>query len=292
MKPLAATTAHTVMIRPAARRTPGAFAAYAEFGRFMLPIVTLLVFWELAVREQLFSTGPEQGMLFKHIGASLYRAISAFALSVLIGIPLGFCLGLMPSVHKWTSPILSVMLPLPAVAWTPILLVAFGQGDRTIITVCFLGAFFPVLYSTIQGVKAVSKQSIWVVRSMDGELPEHEQGDDGQHEPAELGVRGKRRHVLLNVLLPSCLPALISGLKLGMAHSWRTLVAAEMLAAISTGLGYMIFAARSYMDVSTMFVGIALLALIGMAIEYGIFGVLEQRTIRKWHGASRMGGSK
>ncbi|AMG89654.1 ABC transporter permease [Bordetella parapertussis] len=290
MKPLAATTAHTVMIRPAARRTPGAFAAYAEFGRFMLPIVTLLVFWELAVRagwiasnifpspsmifarasEQLFSTGPEQGMLFKHIGASLYRAISAFALSVLIGIPLGFCLGLMPSVHKWTSPILSVMLPLPAVAWTPILLVAFGQGDRTIITVCFLGAFFPVLYSTIQGVKAVSKQSIWVVRSMGG----------------------KRRHVLLNVLLPSCLPALISGLKLGMAHSWRTLVAAEMLAAISTGLGYMIFAARSYMDVSTMFVGIALLALIGMAIEYGIFGVLEQRTIRKWHGASRMGGSK
>lgn len=274
MKPLAATTAHTVMIRPAARRTPGAFAAYAEFGRFMLPIVTLLVFWELAVRagwiasnifpspsmifarasEQLFSTGPEQGMLFKHIGASLYRAISAFALSVLIGIPLGFCLGLMPSVHKWTSPILSVMLPLPAVAWTPILLVAF----------------FPVLYSTIQGVKAVSKQSIWVVRSMGG----------------------KRRHVLLNVLLPSCLPALISGLKLGMAHSWRTLVAAEMLAAISTGLGYMIFAARSYMDVSTMFVGIALLALIGMAIEYGIFGVLEQRTIRKWHGASRMGGSK
>ncbi|KDD64568.1 ABC transporter, permease protein [Bordetella bronchiseptica OSU553] len=290
MKPLAATTAHTVMIRPAARRTPGAFAAYAEFGRFMLPIVTLLVFWELAVRagwiasnifpspsmifarasEQLFSTGPEQGMLFKHIGASLYRAISAFLLSVLIGIPLGFCLGLMPSVHKWTSPILSVMLPLPAVAWTPILLVAFGQGDRTIITVCFLGAFFPVLYSTIQGVKAVSKQSIWVVRSMGG----------------------KRRHVLLNVLLPSCLPALISGLKLGMAHSWRTLVAAEMLAAISTGLGYMIFAARSYMDVSTMFVGIALLALIGMAIEYGIFGVLEQRTIRKWHGASRMGGSK
>lgn len=290
MKPLAATTAHTVMITPAARRTPGACAAYAEFGRFMLPIVTLLVFWEFAVRagwiasnifpspsmifarasEQLFSTGPEQGMLFKHIGASLYRAISAFLLSVLIGIPLGFCLGLMPSVHKWTSPILSVMLPLPAVAWTPILLVAFGQGDRTIITVCFLGAFFPVLYSTIQGVKAVSKQSIWVVRSMGG----------------------KRRHVLLNVLLPSCLPALISGLKLGMAHSWRTLVAAEMLAAISTGLGYMIFAARSYMDVSTMFVGIALLALIGMAIEYGIFGVLEQRTIRKWHGASRIGGSK
>src|SRR3546814_603509 len=159
---------------------------------------------------------------------------------------------------------------MPAVAWTPILLVAFGQGDKTIITVCFLGAFFPVLYSTIQGVRSVSKQSVWVVQSMGG----------------------SRRHILLNVLLPACLSALISGLKLGMAHSWRTLVAAEMLAAMSAGLGYMFFAARAYMDVSTMFVGIALLALIGMAIEYGIFGVLESRTIRKWHGTSKIGGKK
>jgi len=254
-----------------------------------VPIAALLLIWEVAVRggwiaanifpapsmvfarasELIFSTGPDRGMLLTHIAASLYRAIVAFGLSVLIAIPLGFLLGLLPRVYKWLSPILSLMLPLPAVAWTPILLVAFGQGDRTIITVCFLGAFFPVLYSTIQGVRSVSRQSIWVIQSMGG----------------------TRRHVLLNVLLPGSLPALISGLKLGMAHSWRTLVAAEMLAALSAGLGYMIFAARSYMDVSTMFVGIALLALIGMAIEYGIFGVLEQNTIRKWHGSSRIGGA-
>jgi len=287
VKPAAATVSRTAMAKPPDRRWPSG-AAYAGFIRFMLPILALLIVWELAVRggwiasnvfpspsmifaranALLFSTGPEQGMLFQHIGASLYRAISAFALSVIIAIPMGFALGLMPAVYKWVSPILSVLLPLPAVAWTPILLVAFGQGDRTIITVCFLGAFFPVLYSTIQGVRSVGKQPVWVVQSMGG----------------------TRRHVLLNVLLPSCMPALISGLKLGMAHSWRTLVAAEMLAALSAGLGYMIFAARSYMDVSTMFVGIALLALIGMAIEYGVFGVLEQRTVRKWHGASKVGG--
>jgi NitT/TauT family transport system permease protein len=77
-----------------------------------------------------------------------------------------------------------------------------------------------------------------------------------------------------------------------MAHSWRTLVAAEMLAALGAGLGYMIFAARSYMDVTTMFVGIAFLAIIGMAIEYGLFGTLEKMTIRKWHGRSKMGAGQ
>jgi NitT/TauT family transport system permease protein len=77
-----------------------------------------------------------------------------------------------------------------------------------------------------------------------------------------------------------------------MAHSWRTLVAAEMLAALSRGLGYMIFAARAYMDVSTMFVGIVCLAVIGMLVEHGLFGPLESATVRKWYGASRVGGAR
>src|SRR3546814_3543195 len=146
------------------QKTWDGFFKLLQLGRFLLPIVALLIVWELAVRggwiaanvfpspsmifsravELIFSTGPEQGMLFAHIGASLYRAVAAFILSVLIAIPLGFLLGLVPAVYRWVSPVLSVMLPMPAVAWTPILLVAFGQGDKTIITVCFLGAFFPV----------------------------------------------------------------------------------------------------------------------------------------------------
>jgi len=261
-----------------------------SFCKFMAPIVVFALIWEAAVRggliaanilpapsmifargfELLFSTGPEKGMLLVNIAVSFYRAISAFAMSLVVAIPLGFLLGISTTSYKWVSPILSLMLPLPAVAWTPILLVAFGQGDKTIIIVCFLGAFFPVLYSTIQGVRAVSKQSVWVMRSMGG----------------------NSRQVFFSVLLPAVLPALISGLKLGMAHSWRTLVAAEMLAALGAGLGYMIFAARTYMDVTTMFVGIACLAIIGMMIEHGIFGVLEKATIRKWHGESKVGGRK
>ena len=83
--------------------------------------------------------------------------------------------------------------------------------------------------------------------------------------------------------MPSTWPTLITGFKLGLAHSWRTLVAAEMLAAASFGLGYMIFAARAYADVASMFVGIAMLATLGFLLEHLIFGNLERATVRRWY---------
>jgi NitT/TauT family transport system permease protein len=265
----------------------GVYRRAAALGAFLLPILGLLAVWEIAVRSGLADSTilpsptmiiargwtlldprhPGQSILLVHIAVSLWRALTSFVLACVVAIPLGFLLGLSSSAHRATSPLLSLLLPLPAVAWTPVFLVAFGQGDVTIIAVCFLGAFFPILYSTIQGVRGISRHSLWVVRSMGAG-------------PADIFRR---------VLLPGSLPALISGLKLGMAHSWRTLVAAEMLAALSHGLGYMIFAARSYMDVSTMFVGIVCLAIIGMLIEHAVFGPLEALTVRRWHSTGKVG---
>ena len=265
----------------------GVYRRAAAVGAFLLPILALLALWEIAVRSGLADSTilpsptmiilrgwtlldpghPGQSILLVHIAVSLWRALASFVLACIVAIPLGFLLGLSSSAHRAMSPLLSLLLPLPAVAWTPIFLVAFGQGDITIIAVCFLGAFFPVLYSTIQGVRGISRHSLWVVRSM-GAGP---------------------TDIFRRVLLPGSLPALISGLKLGMAHSWRTLVAAEMLAALSHGLGYMIFAARSYMDVSTMFVGIVCLAIIGMLIEHAVFGPLETLTVRRSHSTGKVG---
>jgi ABC-type nitrate/sulfonate/bicarbonate transport system permease component len=260
------------------------------FGAFLTPILGLLLVWEIAVRSGLADatilpsptmivqrgwvlldmSHPDRSILLVHIAVSLWRALASFVLACIVAIPLGFVLGLSSPAYRAISPLLSLLLPLPAVAWAPIFLVAFGQGDTTIIAVCFLGAFFPILYSTIQGVRGISMHSLWVVRSMGA----------------------SRIDIFRRVLLPGALPALISGLKLGMAHSWRTLVAAEMLAALSHGLGYMIFAARSYMDVSTMFVGIVCLALIGMMIEHAVFGPLEAFTVRRWYGPGKVGGGR
>ncbi|MBZ8132159.1 ABC transporter permease [Afifella sp. IM 167] len=254
--------------------------------RFVAPVFGMLLVWELVVRaglvdgrvlpppsliaargfEMVFDT--EHAVLLQHIGHSLYRAVAAFAIAVVVALPLGFWLGLNRTAYNWISPILSVLLPLPAVAWTPIFLVTLGHGDATIISVCFLGAVFPVLYSTIQGVRAIPPHTIWVVRSM-----------------------GAPRHAIFTkVLVPASLPTVMTGFKLGLAHSWRTLVAAEMLAALSYGLGYMIFAARQYMDTQTMFVGIVLLAMLGFIFEHFLFGTVERATIRRWYAHHRKGG--
>lgn len=263
------------IVRPPSRRLRKIKATLI----FMTPIFFLLLLWELAVVLELMdikvlpaphmivARGLEllqqsaNYVLLSHIGYSLMRALIAFVFAVLVAIPVGFFLGLSSSAYAWTSPVLSMLLPLPAVAWTPIFLVTLGRGDMTIIAVCFLGAFFPILYSTIQGVQAISKHSIWVVRSM-GASP---------------------LNIFFMVLLPSSLPTLLTGFKLGLAHSWRTLVAAEMLAAAAFGLGYMIFAARAYADVPSMFVGIAMLALLGFFIEHILFGNIERATIRRWY---------
>jgi NitT/TauT family transport system permease protein len=257
---------------------------------FMLPILVFVALWEVSVRagwiEASILPAPStialrtwvllnpsdlsQSLLLGHIGISLWRALISFLLACVAAIPLGFFLGLNRTAYQIASPLLSLLLPLPAVAWTPIFLVSFGQGDATIIAVCFLGAFFPILYSTIQGVRGIGRHSLWVVQSMGA----------------------TRLDIFRRVLLPGALPTLISGLKLGMAHSWRTLVAAEMLAALTHGLGFMIFAARSYMDVSTMFVGIVCLAIIGFVIERVGFGSLELLTIRRWHGTGKIGSNR
>lgn len=257
---------------------------------FIAPIVALLILWEASVYfglvEATILPSPSiivrrawvllnvsdlpRSILLTHIAVSLWRALISFALACIVAIPIGFFLGLNRTAYVIAAPLLSLLLPLPAVAWAPVFLVAFGQGDLTIVAVCFLGAFFPVLYSTIQGVKGIGRQSLWVVRSMGA----------------------GRLDIFCRVLLPGALPTLISGLKLGMAHSWRTLVAAEMLAALSHGLGFMIFAARSYMDVATMFVGIVCLAVIGLLIERVVFGSLESVTVRRWHGVGKLGSNR
>ncbi|MDE2369266.1 MAG: ABC transporter permease [Burkholderiales bacterium] len=270
----------SIKLEPPARQRAGWIPKRLQSGlAYIAPNLALLLIWEAVVRFGLLDLkvlpaphtivvrglelmgASNNHVLVSHMAHSLLRALVAFVLAALVAVPFGFVLGLSRSAHAWFSPVLSLLLPLPAVAWTPIFLVTMGRGDATIISVCFLGAFFPIAYSTIQGVQAIPQHALWVVRSMGA----------------------SRLHVFFRVLLPSSLPTLITGFKLGLAHSWRTLVAAEMLAAASFGLGYMIFAARAYADVPSMFVGIALLAILGFSIEHLLFGAVERATIRRWY---------
>jgi NitT/TauT family transport system permease protein len=126
--------------------------------------------------------------------------------------------------------------------------------------IVFYAATFPMLFNTWTGVKAVKE--IWV-RSAQA-----------------MGADNKK--LFRHVILPGALPFIFTGGRLGLAQAWRILVAVEMLAAVPWGLGWLIFGAREFLNTDVMMAGIAVIAVIGLALEKLVFEKLENYTVVRW----------
>jgi len=244
---------------------------------FLFPIFCLIVLWELLSRSNLVVTFlfpppskvfkrwitlflPPYFIMAKDILHSLYRLMYGFLLSVGIGIVLGIAMGLSGKVYKFFTPILSLLLPIPSIAWIPIVILWLGLGDLTCTVIVFLAGIFSVVYNVSTGVRSVSKYYVWAAQSMGA----------------------TRLQIFYKVMLPGALPYIVTGLKLAMGGGWRALVAAEMLSATMWGLGYRIYQAKQFLAVDVMYAGIISLALMGFALERIIFTYIERRTIEKW----------
>lgn len=243
------------------------------------PVVSIgapLLLWEAAVRlgwidAFLFpapsaiaatmwrQTWPD-GDLLLHAGRSLYRLLAGMALAIVIGTAVGIAIGMTRWGRAIFKPIISAFMPVPTLAWTPILLLAIGIDDRTTIVVVFIAASFEVIYNIVSGVEMMSRKVFWVARSM-GASPSQ---------------------IFWKVILPGVTPYLITGAKLGTGYAWRALIAAEMLAASSYGLGFMIYDASEYMTMEVIYGGIALIAVLGYFIENVLLGRIEAATVEKW----------
>lgn len=253
-----------------------------EFAYFISPIISILVLWEILSRYELInpiffpppskivktmfilSRAPIEGksstVLMYHFYNSLYRVIIGFLLGTTIGITFGVLIGLNRYAYRFFSPVISFIMPIPTLAWVPFFLMWFGMGAKTIITVLSLASFFPVVYNTMMGVNSVDKKHLWV---------------------AEM-VGASKASIIFMVLLPGAMNYIIAGSKLAMGFCWRALVGAEMLASLSSGLGFMIFHARTYMAADVMFVGIFIFAIIGYLTEMILFKKIEGRSIERW----------
>jgi len=245
--------------------------------QFLFPIFLVLAIWEIVARANIVPSflfpapsavferairlmQPPNYLFFHHAYKSMYRLAAGFGLCAGIGIPIGIAMGMRPTAYKFFTPLLSVMLPIPSIAWAPIVILWIGLGDLTCIIVVFLTGIFPVVYNVSTGVRSVSQVNIWAAQSMGAGT----------------------RDVFLKVLLPGALPYILAGLKLSAGGGWRALVAAEMLSATAYGLGYMIFEARTFFAVDTMFAGVMSLSVFGFLLERFLFGEIENRTVKKW----------
>jgi len=195
-----------------------------------------------------------------HIFTSLYRLFIAVIIATVFGLVLGILMGVNGYIYKFFDPLITVVMPIPGIAWAPIFMIWMGFGDRTIITVGAIAAFFPVVYNVASGIRSMDQKLIWAA-----------------------SCTGTSRTItFLKVHIPASAVYIITGFKLAFAQAWRTIIAVEMLAATMWGLGYMIFEARDYLRPPVIYSGIIIMAVIYLLIERVIIGWMERKTIVKW----------
>jgi sulfonate transport system permease protein len=198
------------------------------------------------------------GQLEKNMAISLWRVLQGFALGAGLGLILGLALGLSDRLKQFFQVITEFLRPIPTIAWVPVLILWMGIDEPSKITVIAIGSFWPVFLNTLQGVRQTHPHYLEVARVLE-----------------------KSHWVLLTqVVLPSALPSIFTGLRIGMGIAWASVVGAELIAA-SSGIGYMILYAREVSQPDVMLAGVAAIGLTGLFIDF-ILQKLESHLL-KWN---------
>jgi NitT/TauT family transport system permease protein len=204
----------------------------------------------------------QAGTLQQATWNSVRRGGLGFLASLAIGTPLGLLVGRVRSVRRAIGPILSGLQSLPSVAWVPAAILWFGLSDATIYFVVLMGAVPSIAHGMVSGLDQVPPLYLRVGRV--------------------LGARGlaSARHVLL----PAALPGYVGGLRQGWAFSWRSLMAAELIARspdLGLGVGQLLDQSRQLQDFPGVLAGILTILVIGIAIELCLFAPIERRVLRR-----------
>jgi NitT/TauT family transport system permease protein len=203
----------------------------------------------------------EAGDLFSIIWTSVERGLLGFLAALAIGTPLGLVVARVPFVRAAIGPILSGLQSLPSVAWVPAAVIWLGIEDSAMYAVILLGAVPSIANGLVSGIDQVPPLYLRAGRVI-----------------GATGVRGA-----WYVLLPAALPGYVAGLKQGWAFSWRSLMAAELIASspdLGVGLGRYLENMREGSDMAGVFLGILLILFVGIAIDQIVFSPLERWVLR------------
>lgn len=196
------------------------------------------------------------GDLPRHLGISLLRVLEGFGLAAAAGLGLGLAIGLSRRVDRATDLIVQVLKPIPPIAWIPIAILWFGIGEAAKVYIIFLGAFFPVLINTIDGIRQTDQRFVELARVLEV----------------------TRRRFITQVVIPGALPAIMTGLRVGLMVAWMCVVASELIAA-SSGVGYLIMDARQLSQTDIVIVGMITIGAMGKLLDV-LLKRIEGRLIR------------
>jgi NitT/TauT family transport system permease protein len=194
------------------------------------------------------------GNLVDNAVISLERVVAGFLVAAVIAIPLGIGMGRSETVHELFDSVMQLLRPIPPLAWVPLALAWFKIGLLSMVFIIGMGAFFPILLNTLDGVKGVKKT--WI-------------------EAAEI-LGAKERQILSRVILPGAAPTIWTGLRVGFGISWMCVVAAEMMPGTNSGLGYLIMSSYNWGQVPVIIAGMIVIGIIGIGFDY-LFKVVDRR---------------
>ena len=234
----------------------------------------LLLLWELAVRSSALDvrffpapshivetfyamtfTASWQNSLLYHVLISLSRAAIGFVIGAVPAIVLGAVMGFVPIVRAAVQPLVGALFPIPKVAILPLLMLIFGIGEESKWAIIAVGVFFQVLIATAAGVANIDRIYL----------------DVGQN------FKAGRFNRYVTIALPGALPMIFAGLRLGWGAALLLLVTAEMVSSQS-GIGFIIWRAWQLLTVEDMYVGLVVIAAIGIA-SFTVIDALERRLL-------------
>jgi NitT/TauT family transport system permease protein len=263
-----------IAVADAGARTPG-HERWRAVWRNVFPFLVCGALWEIVAWAGVFPARlfptlevvaaafvrlTMAGILPHHVLDTLVRLLSGFAIAAVGGVAIGIAMARSRLAEDTLLPLVSIAAPIPGLAYAPLFLLWFGLGNVSAVLLVGFVAMFPVIFNTWSGVKAVKE--VWLRSAQ--------------------AMGADNRRMFTHVIVPGALPYILTGLRLGLAQAWRILVAVEMLAAVPWGLGWMIFGAREFLNTDVMLSGIAVIAIIGLALEKLVFQRLENYTVVRW----------
>ncbi|PPS45032.1 nitrate ABC transporter permease [Chroococcidiopsis sp. TS-821] len=208
------------------------------------PITVLRETWDPLIINPFFDYGGTNKGLGLQILASLGRVAIGFSLAAIVGIALGILIGISPFIYRAVDPIFQVLRTVPPLAWLPLSLAAFQQANPSAIFVIFITAIWPIIINTTVGVQQIPQDYRNVARV--------------------LRLSGPK--FFWKILLPSAVPYIFTGLRIGIGLSWLAIVAAEMLTG-GVGIGFFIWDAYNSSRLSEIILALIYVGIVGLILD-------------------------
>ena len=256
-------------------RDLGVVRVLHAFRRTVLPFASILAAWEafvylsdvnrallspVEVVATTFWSLLTNGLLLANTWATLWLLTIGWVIAAALSLFLGFLMARVKMVEDFFLPLISVLIPIPSIAWIPLFILWFGLGNTSVLILVIFSASLPMTLSIWTGMRSI--RGIWLRAA------------------ESMGVTGYK--LFRKVVLPGSLPYVMTGFRIGLAQAWRAVVAGEMIAATMLGLGIMIFNSREFLQTDVMFSALLVIGPLGYLLERVLFQTVERRTILRW----------